>query len=79
MTRLLITRREFKSDEEKSSWKSYVKYPGVVLMVKKPEVQNYSACMVATDLVYLFSFLMTVPSKVHNRDVIPSYYLNISL
>ena len=49
MTRLLITRREFKSDEEKSSWKSYVKYPGVVLMVKKPEVQNYSACMVATD------------------------------
>ena len=29
MNRLLITRRESKSDEEKSSWKSYVKYPGV--------------------------------------------------
>ena len=28
MNRLLITRREFKSDEEKNSWKSYVKHPG---------------------------------------------------
>ena len=49
MNRLLITtRREFKSNEEKSSWKSYVKYPGV-LMVKKSEDQNYSKYMVATD------------------------------
>ena len=36
------------SDEEKSSWKSYVKYPGV-LMVKIPEHRNYSLYMVATD------------------------------
>ena len=43
-----MTRREFKSDEEKSSWKSYVKYPGV-LMVKTPEDRNYSVYMVATD------------------------------
>ena len=35
MNRLLITRREFKNDEEKSSWKSYVRYPAM-LMVKKP-------------------------------------------
>ena len=48
MNRLLITRREFRSDEEKSSWKSYVKYPGV-LMVKKLEDRNYSVYMVATD------------------------------
>ena len=48
MNRLLITRREFKSDEEKSCWRSYVKYPGVS-MVKKPEDQNYSVYMVATD------------------------------
>ena len=48
MNRLLITRREFKSNEEKSSWKSCVKYPGV-LMVKKSEDQNYSKYMVATD------------------------------
>ena len=48
MNRLLITRREFKSDEEKSSWKSYVKHPGA-LMVKKPEDRNYSVFMVATD------------------------------
>ena len=48
MNRLLITRQEFKSDEEKSSWKSYVKYPGV-LMVKKPEDRNYSVYMVASD------------------------------
>ena len=34
--RLLITRTEFKSDEEKSSWKSYVKCPGV-LTIKKSE------------------------------------------
>ena len=48
MNRLLITRNEFKNDEEKSSWKSYVKYPGV-LMVKKPENRNYSVSMVASD------------------------------
>ena len=48
MNRLLITRRESKSDDEKSSWKSYVKYPGV-LMVKKPEDQNCSVFMVVTD------------------------------
>ena len=48
MNRLLITRREFKSDEEKSCWRSYVKYPGVS-MVKKPEDQNYSVYMIATD------------------------------
>ena len=48
MNKLLITRRERKSDKEKSSWKSYVKYPGV-LMVKKSEDQNYSVYMVATD------------------------------
>ena len=48
MNRLLITRREFKSVEEKSSWKSYVKYPGV-LMVKKPEDRNFSVYIVATD------------------------------
>ena len=48
MNRLLITRQEFKNDEEKSSWKSYVKYPGV-LMVKKPEDRNYSVYMVASD------------------------------
>ena len=48
MNRLLITWREFKNHEEKSSWTSYVKYPAV-LMVKKPEDQNYSVCMVSTD------------------------------
>ena len=48
MNRLLITRRESKNDEEKSSWKSYVKYPGA-LMVRKPEDRNYSVYMVASD------------------------------
>ena len=48
MNRLLITRRESKNDEEKSSWKSYVKYPGA-LMVRKPEDRNYSVYMVAID------------------------------
>ena len=48
MKRLLINRREFKSDEKKSSWKNYEKYPGV-LMVKKLEDRNYSIYMVATD------------------------------
>ena len=48
MKRLLINRREFKSDEEKSSWKNYEKYPGV-LMVKKLEDRNYSIYMVVTD------------------------------
>ena len=48
MSRLLITRTKCKSDEEKSSWKSYVMYPGA-LMLKKPEDRNYSVYMVATD------------------------------
>ena len=48
MSRLLVTRREFKNDEEKSSWKSYVKYPGI-LMVKKPDDQYYSLYMVASE------------------------------
>ena len=40
MNRLLITKRELQNDEEKSSWKSYVKYPGMLMpliMVKNPE------------------------------------------
>ena len=41
MNWLLITRRKFKNDEERSSWKSYVKYPGE-LMVRKSEDRNYS-------------------------------------
>ena len=45
---LLITRGEFKNDEEKSSWKDYVKYSGF-LIVKKPEDRNYSVYMVASD------------------------------
>ena len=36
INRLLVTKKEFKNDDEKSSWNSCVKYPGV-LMVKKPE------------------------------------------
>ena len=48
MNRLLITRKEFKSDEEKSFWKSYEKNPGMS-MVRKPEDQNYNVYMVATD------------------------------
>ena len=41
MNRLSVTRRKFKNDEERSSWKSYVKYPGE-LMIKKFEDRNYS-------------------------------------
>ena len=48
MNILLITRREFTNDEEKCSWKSYVKYLGV-LMVKRTEDQNYSVYMIASD------------------------------
>ena len=59
MNRLLITRREFKNDEEKSSWKSYVEHPGM-LMVKKPEDQNCGVYLAATDQVYIFSFLLTI-------------------
>ena len=48
MIRLLITSKEFKNDEEMSFWKSYVKYPEV-LMVKKPEDRNYSVYKEASD------------------------------
>ena len=48
INRLLITSREFRNDEEKSSCKCYVKHPRV-LMVKKPEDQNYRVYMVAID------------------------------
>ena len=59
MNRLLITRREFENDEEKSPWKSYVMYPGV-LMVKKPEDRNLSAYIVTRDEVYIFCLLLTI-------------------
>ena len=36
----LLKRKEFKQDEDKKLWKSYVKIPGV-LMVKKPGDQGY--------------------------------------
>ena len=36
----LLKRKEFKQDEDKKLWKSYVKFPGV-LMVKKPGDQGY--------------------------------------
>ena len=73
MNRLLITRKEFKSDEEKSFWKSYEKYPGMP-MVRKPEDQHYNVYMVATDQVHFHSCCLLFSSKVLNRDVIPSYY-----
>ena len=41
-----MNNQEFKNDEEKSSWESYLKYPAV-LMVKKPKNQNYSVYTVA--------------------------------
>ena len=36
----LLKCKEFKQDEDKKLWKSYVKFPGV-LMVKKPGDQGY--------------------------------------
>ena len=41
MNRSLITTKELKNEEEKSSWKRFVKCPGV-LMAKKPEDQYYT-------------------------------------
>ena len=35
MNSLLLRRKEFKEDEVRKTWKSYVKFPRV-LMVKKP-------------------------------------------
>ena len=40
MNSLLLKRKEFKEDEVRKSWKSYVKFPGV-LMVKKPTDEKY--------------------------------------
>ena len=40
MNSLLLKRKEFKEDEVKKTWKSYVKFPGV-LMVKKPTDEKY--------------------------------------
>ena len=59
MSRLLITRREFKDDEEKNYLKSSVKYPGV-LMVKKPEDRNYIVYIVASDYVSIFLPMLTI-------------------
>ena len=59
MSRLLITRREFKDDEEKNYLKSSVKHPGV-LMVKKPEDRNYIVYIVASDYVYIFLPMLTI-------------------
>ena len=40
MNSQLLKCKEFKEDEDKKLWKSYVKFPGV-LMVKKPGDQGY--------------------------------------
>ena len=40
MNSLLLKRKEFKQDEVRKTWKSYVKFPGV-LMVKKPTDEKY--------------------------------------
>ena len=40
MNSLLLKRKEFKEDEVRKTWKSYVKFPGV-LMVKKPTDKKY--------------------------------------
>ena len=36
----LLKHKEFKQEEDKKLWKSYVKFPGV-LMIKKPGDQRY--------------------------------------
>ena len=40
MNSLLLKRKEFKEDEVRKTWKSYVKFPGV-LMEKKPTDEKY--------------------------------------
>ena len=40
MNSLFLKRKEFKEDEVRKTWKSYVKFPGV-LMVKKPTDEKY--------------------------------------
>ena len=40
MNSQLLKRKEFKEDEVRKTWKSYVKFPGV-LMVKKPKDKKY--------------------------------------
>ena len=40
MNLLPLKRKEFKEDEVRKTWKSYVKFPGV-LMVKKPTDEKY--------------------------------------
>ena len=40
MNSLLLKRKEFKEDEVRKTWKSKVKFPGV-LMVEKPTDEKY--------------------------------------
>ena len=40
MSSLLLKRKKFKKDEVRKTWKSYVKFPGL-LMVKKPTDEKY--------------------------------------
>ena len=40
MNSLLLKRKEFREDEVRKTWKSYIKFPGV-LMVKKPTNEKY--------------------------------------
>ena len=59
---------------KKSSWKSYLKYPAVT-MVKKLEDPDYSVYMVASDQVYVFSFLLTVTYN-HVQNVLEIYQVS---
>ena len=71
MNSLLLERKEFKEDEVRKTWKSKVKFPGV-LMVEKQQMKNTKFLTVI--LEKLFNCFDTLGgSSIFLRDIQPVY------
>ena len=54
----LLKRKEFKPDEDKKLWKSYVKFPGIHVQFEKQNLKKF--CMRRIHFLFTFSDLSCV-------------------
>ena len=80
MNSLLLKRKEFKKDEVRKTWKSYIKFPRV-LMVKKPQIKNKKFLTVILEMLlfkdcvcYIFASLFCMSKREHLRNKKNAFY-----
>ena len=76
MNSLLLKRKEFKKDEVRKTWNSYIKFPRI-LMVKKPQIKNTKFLTVILEMLlfkdcvcYIFAslFCMSKREYLQNKE-----------